>query len=130
MVLSEKWHVRGQMDQKNSARPIKVRFYKTDSGSEPVREWLRDMDEVDRRIIGNDLMTVQWGWPVGMPLCRPMGSGLWEVRSTLDSHRIARVLFCFHGGVIVALHGIIKKTQKAPIQDLRLAQARQKEVER
>jgi phage-related protein len=118
------------MDQKNSVKPIKVRFYKTDSENEPVREWLRDMAEADRKIIGNDLMTVQWGWPVGMPLCGPMGNGLWEVRSPLDSHRIARVLFCFHGGFIVALHGIIKKTQKTPIQDLRLAQARQKEVER
>ena len=118
------------MDQSISTRPISLRFYKTASGNEPVREWLRDMDETDRRIIGTDLMTLQWGWPIGMPLCCPMGSGLWEVRSTLDSHRISRVLFCLSDGQIVALHGIIKKTQKTPKQDLKFARDRQKEVEK
>ena len=47
-----------------------------------------------------------------MPLCRNLGEGLWEVRSSLPSRRIARVLFCLVKGEMVLLHGFIKKTQK------------------
>ena len=75
-------------------------------------------------------MRAQWRWPVGMPLCRSLGGGLWEVRSSLSGNRIARVLFCIHDGNIVALHGIIKKTQKTPKADLDLAKKRMKEVTR
>ena len=76
-----------------------------------------------------DLMRVQYRWPVGMPLCRPMGGGLWEVRTSLPSKTIARVLICFHDGVLVALHGFIKKTQKTPDEELKIARRRMKEVE-
>lgn len=101
----------------------------SDKGHEPVREWLKSLEAADRKAVGEDLVTVQWGWPVGMPLCGPMGDGLWEVRTALGSRRIARVLFCFHAGVIVALHGFIKKTQKTPDQDLQLARKRAKRGE-
>jgi len=74
-------------------------------------------------------MRVQFRWPVGMPLCRPMGQGLWEVRSTLASHRIARVLFCLHAGKLVALHAFVKKTQATPAGELALARQRMKELE-
>lgn len=73
-------------------------------------------------------MRAQWRWPVGMPLCRPMGQGLWEVRTDMPSNRIARVLLCLHEGVLVALHAFVKKTQKTPDADLALARSRQKEL--
>ena len=104
-----------------------VVFYRTSAGAEVVLDWLRALDEADRNAIGQDLMRVQFRWPIGMPLCRPLGDGLWEVRSSLPSNRIARVLFCFTEGRIVALHGFIKKTQKTPDDDLKLARKRKRE---
>ena len=80
-------------------------------------------------VVGQDLQRVQFRWPVGMPLVRPMGKGLFEVRTSLPDGTIARVLFCFHQGELYALHGFIKKSQKAPAADLELARKRQKEVE-
>ena len=71
-----------------------ARFYRTDSGGEPVREWLKSFDKQDRFFIGTDIKTVEYGWPIGMPVCRPMGKGLYEVRTNLAGNRIARVLFC------------------------------------
>jgi len=92
-------------------------FYRTRSGAEIVRDWLRSLDEAERNAIGLDLMRVQFRWPVGMPLCRGLGDGLWEVRSSLRSNRIARVLFCVTQENIVVLHGFIKKTQKTPDEE-------------
>jgi len=104
-------------------------FYRAPAGTEPVLDWLKSLSAADRKDVGRDLMRAQWRWPIGMPLCRPMGQGLWEVRSSLDdSNRIARVLFCVHGGALVALHGFIKKTQKTAPADLELARKRMKEV--
>jgi phage-related protein len=108
---------------------IPVVFYQTPAGAEVVLDWLRGLDQADRNIIGQDLMRVQFRWPVGMPLCRPLGGGLWEVRSSLPSNRIARVLFFFTAGRIVALHGFIKKTQKTLDADLSLARKRMNEFE-
>lgn len=108
---------------------IPLRFYRGSGGSEPVRDWLKALDEPDRHAVGLDLMRVQWRWPVGMPLCRAMGQGLWEVRTNLPSRRIARVLFCVFGDELIALHGFIKKTQKTPDDELALARKRQKELE-
>ena len=93
-----------------------------------MREWLRELSLADKRIIGEDLKTVEYGWPVGMPLCRSIGDGLWEVRSDLLNGRTARVLFCIAEGYIVLLHGFIKKTQKTPDSDLALARQRMKEL--
>lgn len=104
-------------------------FYRTAAGGEPVREWLKGLDKEDRHAIGLDLMRAQWRWPIGMPLCRPMGAGLWEVRTGLPSARIARVLFCVHKAQIVALHAFIKKTRATPNEDLKRARKRKKEVE-
>lgn len=115
----------------NDPKPQKIAvvFYRTEGGSEVLLDWLREMDEADRAVIGQDLMKVQFGWPVGMPLCRPLGRGLWEVRSTLPGNRIARVFFSFTGGKLLALHGIIKKSQKTPEADLKLARRRKSEFE-
>jgi len=99
---------------------IPVHFYKASSGTGPVLEWLRDLPREDRRSIGIDLMRVQ--------VVRNIGDGLWEIRSTLPSRRIARLLLCFHEGAIVVLHGFIKKTQKTPPDDLELARKRKREV--
>lgn len=110
-------------------RKIQVVFYRTRGGAEVVREWLRGLNAADRNAIGQDLMRVQYRWPVGMPLYRALGDGLWEVRSTLLGNRIARVLFSVHGDRIVALHGFIKKTQKMPGDDLALARKRKREFE-
>jgi phage-related protein len=110
-------------------RKVPVVFYRTLAGTEVVRNWLRGLDEGDRNAIGQDLMRVRYRWPVGMPLCRPMGEGLWEVRSDLPSNRIARLLFSVQQGRILVLHGFIKKTQKTPEADLDLARRRKREFE-
>jgi phage-related protein len=106
-------------------------FYRTATGAEPVRKWLKALSREDKRIVGTDIATVEFGWPVGMPTCRPLASrrGLLEVRSSLTQNRIARVLFCIHQRQMVLLHGFIKKTQQTPENDLDLAVKRQKEVE-
>ena len=110
-------------------RRIEVVFYRTGGGNEPVRDWLTGLDEAKRRAIGQDLMRVQFRWPVGMPLVRPIGKGLHEVRTPLPDGTTARVMFCVHGGQIYALHGFIKKAQATPKTDMELARKRKKEVE-
>ncbi len=101
-------------------RPLPVVFFRTEAGREPVREWLKDLAREERRIIGEDLKTLQFRWPLGMPLVRNLGGGLWELRSTLPT-RIARCLFYTPGRRLVLLHGFIKKTQKTPSEDKALA---------
>lgn len=102
---------------------LKVSFFRAAGGREPVREWLRALPDEDRRIIGEDLKTVQFGWPLGMPLVRKMEPGLWEVRIRLPD-RIARLFFTCAGDRMILLHGFIKKSQKTPTDDLELAKAR------
>lgn len=109
---------------------IPVAFFRQQSGAEPVLAWLRDLPPEDRKAIGRDLKRVQEQWPIGMPVCRPLSAGLWEVRTTLEGRRIVRTLFCFHGGQVVVLHAFIKKTQKTPQADLDLARERMKELKR
>lgn len=103
-------------------------FYALPSGREPVRDWLKDLDRDDRRIVGEDIKDVEFSWPIGMPLCRSLGRGLWEVRSDLPHGRIGRVLFCVSGGRMVLLHAFVKKTQKTPSAERALAAKRMKEI--
>jgi phage-related protein len=111
------------------SRPLfPVTFYRTSAGAEPVRDWLRSLDSEDRKIIGLDLMRVQTQWPIGMPVCRSLGQGLWEVRSNLPGGRTARVLFFIVEGQIGAVHGFIKKTRATSDDDLALARKRMKEM--
>lgn len=111
------------------SQKIPLIFYRTIAGNEPVREWLKGLDEADRQALGKDLLRAQWRWPVGMPLCRPLGMGLWEVRTDLSGNRTARVLLCHCREHLVALHGFIKKTRTTPDADMALARKRQKELE-
>lgn len=83
---------------------LPARFYATASGREPVRDWLKSLDAADRKIVGEDVKDVEFAWPIGMPLCRNLGDGIWEVRSDLTGGRIGRVLFCVHDGFMVLLH--------------------------
>jgi phage-related protein len=93
-----------------------------------VREWLNELPREDQRIVGRDMAKVQFGWPVGLPLCRPLSGDLWEVRSSLPSRREARVMFGFYEGMLIALHAFIKKTQKTPPVELALVRERMKEL--
>ena len=101
-------------------------FYRSDSGREPVREWLKSLNPADRKIIGEDIKDVEYAWPLGLPLVRSLGQDLWEVRSHLSGSRTARVIFCVNAGRLVLLHGFIKKSQKTPKNDMELARRRQK----
>jgi phage-related protein len=114
--------------KKEQAPEVPVRFYRSATGREPILEWLRSLDKDDKRTIGLDLMRVQFGWPIGMPLVRSLKDGLWEVRSGLPSQKIARLILCFHDKTLVVLHGFIKKTQKTPAEELELARRRMREV--
>lgn len=104
-------------------------FFRNANGREPVLEWLKSLPAEDRRVVGGDLKDVEYGWPIGMPLCRSLGKGLWEVRSNLAQGRIARVIFCVHEEKLVALHGFIKKAQKTPRNELETAWKRKRELE-
>lgn len=110
-------------------KKIVARFFESAAGRKPVREWLLDLSGDDRRSIGYDIQTVEFGWPIGMPVCRPLGAGLWEVRSSLSGNRIARVIFCMKEGEMILLHAFIKKTQKTPQDDIALAASRKKEID-
>jgi phage-related protein len=105
---------------------LTARFYRTDSGREPVREWLLGLDAADRKIIGEDIKDVEFSWPIGTPLVRSLGHDIWEVRSSPAGGRIARVLFCTDPDCMVLLHGFMKKTQKTPQQEIDLAIKRMK----
>lgn len=109
-------------------KPIPLVFWRSSVGREPVREWLNELPREDQRKIGRDIAKVQFGWPIGLPVCRPLNQGLWEVRSSLPSKREARVLFGFYNGMLIALHSFIKKRQQTPPEDLALARQRLKEV--
>lgn len=103
-------------------------FYRSASGNEPVREWLLKLSSEDRKIVGTDIAKGEFGWPIGMPTCRALGNGMWEIRSQLTGGRIARVLFTVFEGRMVLLHGFVKKSQKTPREALLVARRRMTEV--
>jgi phage-related protein len=106
------------------SKKISVLFFKNDNGKEPVRDWLLCLPEANRKIVGEDVKTVEFGWPVGMPVCRSIGGNLYEIRSTLIDGNEARILFTIFKNDMVLLHGFIKKTQKTPKRDMDLAKRR------
>src|ERR1700728_4285169 len=112
-----------------SLKPIPLVFWRSATGREPVREWLSELSRGDKRTIGRDIAKVQYGWPVGLPLWRPLSGGVREVRASLSSKREARVFFGFYNGMLIAVHAMIKKTQKTPTEDLALARQRFKELQ-
>ncbi len=113
----------------NHSRPLlQVVFYRSAAGNQPVREWLKSMSRGDRRTIGEDIKTAQYGRPLGMPLIRKLDTELWEVRSRVNQG-IARTLFTVAEGTMVLLHGFVTKTQKTPKHELSTAQRRLAELQ-
>ena len=113
---------KGPDDPARQGKRLPAIFYRTEAGGEPVREWLRALSADDRKRIGYDIKTVEFGWPLGMPVCRSLGGGIYEVRTELRQNRIARVLFYVdRESRMVLLHGFIKKTRQTPVEDLDLA---------
>ena len=115
--------------ERKTTPTLGARFFRTDAGGEPVRDWLKDLPVIERKAIGKDIKTVQFGWPLGMPLVDHLGGGIWEVRTRLST-RIARVLFVLDGDTMVLLHGFIKKEQKTPKPELDLVRDRLKQLKR
>lgn len=116
------------MDDKCPVKEITVKFFMLTSGGEPVKDWLRLLPCEDKKIIGEDIKTIEFGWPLGMPLVRKLNKDLWEIRFDLDRRRIARVLFTVKEHDMVLLHGFIKKSQKTLKKDLALANTRRRAV--
>ncbi|MDX1600956.1 MAG: type II toxin-antitoxin system RelE/ParE family toxin [Anaerolineales bacterium] len=112
----------------SSIKKLPASFYQTATGNEPVRDWLLGLDADDRRTIGIDIATAEFGWPVGMPVCRALKNGLWEIRSNIRDGQIARVIFTVMDERMILLHGFVKKAQKIPKADLELALKRKKEL--
>ena len=104
-------------------------FFRSNTGNEPVREWIQSLSKEDKRSLGEDIQTVQFGWPLGMPLVKNLGNGLWEIRSSLQNNRIARIIFFTHEDNMILVHGFVKKNQKIPQNEIRLALHRKKEFE-
>jgi len=107
----------------NPGKRVQAVFFRTDAGGEPLRNWLKSLPlDEDRKRIGEEIKTVEFGWPIGMPVCRPLGDGIHEVRTSLAQNRIARILFYIdRKGRMVLLHGFIKKTQRTLDEELDLA---------
>lgn len=108
---------------------LDVHFFKTEIDNEPVRNWLQLLTDKDKKRIGEDIKTVQFGWPLGMPLVRHVDGEIWEIRCRL-SGGIARILFVLEGNTMILIHGFIKKQQKTPKPDLDLARTRVKQLRR
>ena len=120
------------VNQNKTGKRVPAIFFRTDAGGEPVRDWLKGLPYADdRKRIGEDIKTVEFGWPIGMPVCRPLGHGVNEVRTGLTHNRIARVLFYVDQETrMVLLHGFIKKTQKTSDEDLALARRNKEKHEK
>jgi phage-related protein len=119
--------VAGPKILRQALREFRPFFFRTEAGGEPVRAWLRGLTAEDRKRIGEDIKTVEFGWPVGMPVCRSLGDGLHEVRTALAQNRVARVLFYVDKNErMVLLDGFIKKTQKTPSELLERARRNKK----
>lgn len=108
---------------------INAEFYQTDAGDEPVREFLRkELTPAERTAAGKDIRTVEYGWPVGMPVCKDLKNGLLEVRTELD-RKICRILFGIYGSRMALFHGFIKKSQSTPRADMITALDRKRNME-
>lgn len=104
-------------------------FYETASGNEVVLDTIRQLSDEEKKVVGEDLKTVQIGFPMGLPLCRPLGDGLYEVRSSLPSKREFRLIFFFDRArqCLLVVHALFKKSAKLPKADLDLARKRKEE---
>jgi phage-related protein len=111
----------------NKQQKLNVIFFRTKAGKEPVREWLIGLTKAEKKVIGEDIKTVQFGWPLGMPLVGSLGQGIWEVRVKLPSNKIARIIFFMDDNTMVLVNGFIKKTQKTPKSELDLSKQRKRQ---
>ncbi len=107
---------------------LQVVFYQSENKKEPVREWLKSLSQGEKKLLGEAIKTVQFSYPIGMPLVRKMSPDLWEVRVNL-SDKIARVLFTIKNQKMILLHGFIKKSQKTPNKELEIAEVRLKNLQ-
>ena len=123
------WYTSAMSDDDDNKPILDVVFYKTEAGNEPVREWLKSLPRDDRKAIGEDIKTAQYGWPLGMPLIRKLERGLWEVRSNISTG-IARVFFTVKDSLMILLHGFVKKSQKTPQNELDTARRRLSNLEK
>lgn len=105
-------------------------FFRTENDTEAVREWLKALPKADKKSIGEDITTVQYGWPLGMPLVDHLGQGLWEIRTKLSGGRIARIIFFMDNNTMILVNGFIKKTKKTPKIELDLSRKRKKQYMR
>jgi phage-related protein len=117
------WYTTDMRDVGSGKPILSVAFYRTAAGNEPVRDCLHSLSRADRRSVGEDVKTAQFGWPLGMPLIRKLEPGLWEVRSGIIEGT-ARVLFTVDDGTMILLHGFVKRSRKTPLADLRTARSR------
>lgn len=128
----QEWYTRRDVNPSpdfGTRQPIlEVRFFRTFAENEPVRDWLKAMTREDRRAVGEDIKTAQFGWPIGMPLIRKLDKDLWEVRTHLEDG-VARVVFTVRDNRMILLHGFTKKSQKTPKNELETAQNRLKRLE-
>lgn len=108
---------------------FQVILYKESSGKAPVAQWLKEFSKDERRTIDSDIKYTQYTWPWKMPLVKPLGKGLYELRIKLENRQI-RIFFILHEGIIVLLHGFVKKTQETPKNELEIAHKRAKNVKR
>ena len=108
---------------------LDVRFYRTASGNDVVLDFIRKLSERDRKVVGEDLLALQFGYPMGPPLCKPVRNGLWELRSSLPSGNEARLVYFFHSSsrFLIVVNAFIKKTQRMPPAEIELAERRMRE---
>jgi phage-related protein len=104
--------------------PIALRFWKTAEGNEPVRNFLSELEKSDKKKIGADIRKVQFGWPIGMPLVKSLGKGLWELRTSMPSRKEIRVFFAIGEDEMILLHAFVKKSQKTPDKEIEIARLR------
>ena len=109
-----------------TSKKLEVIFFRTEGGAEPVRDWLKALSKSEKKAIGEDVKTLQFGWPRGMPLVDSLGLGLWELRTKIGGNRISRVLFFMADSSIILAHGFIKKTRKTPKREFDLARKRKR----
>lgn len=122
------WYIVGLQPMLSNEK-MRALFFRNSLGEEPVRQWLLEMGAADRKIIAADLLTVEYGWPVGMPLCRPIRGELWKIRSCLTGqNRIASVLFCTKDQNLVLLHGFMNEADRTSLNDFQVALNRRKEL--
>lgn len=115
------------MPKNFNGKTLTVHFFRSPTGNEPVKDWLKLRTPEEKKAIGEDIKAVEYSWPVGYPQVVKLDKDLWELRINLPDG-ICRVFFTVWKRYMVLLHSIIKKTRKTPQQDLDLAKKRRNMV--